>query len=78
MTHYTATYQPACSRWELRTPALTAAVAYNADLHPMDADGAREWVKQAVTDFDSPPGYVGLVNAAMPMVHASTTTEVTQ
>ncbi len=75
MTHYTATYQPAHSRWELRTPDSPVAVAYNVDLHPMNAVGAREWVAQAVTDFDIPPAYVGVTSGAMPTVHASTATE---
>ncbi len=75
MTHYTATYQPAHNRWELRTPDSLVAVAYNTDLHPGDAEGAREWVKQALTDFDSPPAYVGVTSGAMPTVHASTASE---
>ncbi len=76
MTHYTATYQPAHNRWELRTPDSLVAVAYNCDLHPMNAVGAREWVTQAVNDYDSPPDYVGVTSGAMPTVHASTATEM--
>lgn len=74
MTHYTATYQPAHSRWELRTPASLIAVAYNAGLHPGDTAGARQWVMQAVTDFDTAPAYVGATGGATPTVHASTPT----
>jgi hypothetical protein len=77
MTYYTATYQPAHNRWELRTPTNSVAVAYNCDLHPTDTDGAREWVKQAVTDFDSPPAYVGVTNATL-TVYASTSAEETR
>lgn len=72
MTHYAATYQPAHNRWELRTPDSLTAVAYNSDLHPGDAQGARSWVTWAVTEFDTAPDYVGVTSGPCPTVHAST------